>query len=177
MNDFIIIIAEGQNEETAKSNFNNSFQSFLKTYFDFEINNNNVVIEDKVSEEKIELKSNIYNLDYYYMFITAIPLNNAEKLLNENYYFSLKNNEIIFYPNFKIISFLYKKDRFINILNGIALNVVNLYRTKYEKQNKELNINEFPMIIKYKYNYEIPTAIYKEVHNFEKYIGMFVNKI
>jgi len=176
MDNFVLIIVEGRDMPTIKANFIFSLRHFLKDNFDFEVKNSIVYIIDKNSGSKIaELKSIVYDISTHYILFASIPLDVAEKILDENYYNQIKNNAIHIVPPLKIISFIFNKDRYIEILNSLAVNVVKFYKDNYERQNKKFVLDNFPIIINYEKEYNIPVSIYNEIHNFEKYINRFVN--
>jgi len=177
MDDFVLMIVEGKDMPTIKANFVFSFHHFLKDNFDFEVKNSIVHIIDKNSGNKIaELKSIVYDINTYYMLLLSIPLDVADKILDKEFYGKIKNDEIYLVPPLKVILFIFNKEKFIETLNSFALNTVKFYRDNYESQNKKLVLDDFPIIIKYEKEYDIPVAIYNEAHNFEKYINRFVNE-
>ena len=178
MDNFVLIIIEGKDIETIKANFVFTFRGLLKDNFEFEVRNSIIYIKDKDNEEKVaELNSVIYDLSNYYMLLISIPIDFANKILDEEFYNKIKDGSIYVVPPLKVISFIFKRDKFAETLNSFALNTIKFYRDKYENQNKKLVLDDFPLIINYEKEYEIPTAIYKEMHTFENYITRFANKI
>jgi len=178
MDNFVLILIEGKDIETIKANFVFTFRGLLKDNFEFEVKNSIIYIKDKDNGEKVaELNSVIYDLSNYYMLLISIPIDFAEKILNEDFYTKIKDGSIYVVPPLKLISFVFKRDTLAETLNSFALNTIKFYRDKYESQNKKLVLDEFPLIISYEKEYEIPTAIYKEMHTFENYITRFANKI
>ena len=178
MDNFVLIIIEGKDIETVKANFVFTFRGLLKDNFEFEVRNSIIYIKDTYSEGQVaELKSVIYDLSNYYMLLIAIPTDTAEKILDEEFYSKIKDGSIYVVPPLKVISFIFKRDTLAETLNSFALNTIKVYRDKYESQNKKLVLDEFPLIISYEKEYEIPTAIYKEMHTFENYITRFASKI
>jgi len=177
MDDFVLMILEGKDMPTIKANFFFSFHHFLKDNFNFEVKNSIVYIIEKNTGNKIaELKSIVYDTNTYYMLLLSIPLDVANRILDEEFYSKIKNDEIYLVPSLKVISFIFNKGKFIEILNSFALNTVKFYRDNYESQNKKLILDDFPIIISYEKEYNIPVAIYNEAHKFEKYINRFVNE-
>ena len=178
MDNFVLILIEGKDIETIKANFVFTFRGLLKDNFEFEVKNSIIYLKDKDNGEKVaELNSVIYDLSNYYMLLISIPIDFAEKILNEDFYTKIKDGSIYVVPPLKLISFVFKRDTLAETLNSFALNTIKFYRDKYESQNKKLVLDEFPLIISYEKEYEIPTAIYKEMHTFENYITRFANKI
>ena len=178
MNNFILIIIEGQDMPTLKANFAYSFYGFLKDNFEFEVKNSIIYVIDKNTENEVaELKSIVYELTNYYMLLISIPIDIAEKILDEEFYNKLKDDSIYIVPPLKVIAFIFNRENFLVTLNTLALNSIKFYRDNYENQNRKLVLDNFPLIIHYEKEYDIPVAVYNEIHNFEKYINRFVNEI
>jgi hypothetical protein len=171
-------MVEGKDLQTIKSNFLFLFNNIINNDMSFNVKEGLINIKNKnTGIEVAELKSIVYELEKYYLLLVAIPLNTNEQIVNKEYCDRLKKGDIAMFLQLKAISFLYKKNTFLATLSNIAINSIKLYRDNYESQNKKFSLDNFPLIINYKEEYEIPVAVYNEMHKIEKYVGKFINEI